>query len=239
MKDPVLAVKTIRVPGKNYTLTFRVEGGLNYLRGNRKPYFSITVDQHRTGHPNQCQSGGCMHDEVLKHFPKFADIVALHLSDIDGVPSYAAENGWYRLAGALPDHAGERYHGGNSEMHFPKPEGAPRRGSWDNTDYRKPTPDECLQIFADHARVSLDAACGLRDAVVSWALEGADMRRQMEVAGYAAAGVFKTVDRYDWKHARQEFNAWIERQYPRWKAEADACIAHHGLKVFGDKWEAV
>jgi hypothetical protein len=23
---------------------------------------------------------------------------------------------------------------------------------------------------------------------------------------------------------------------PRWKAEADACIARHGLRVYGDPW---
>lgn len=35
---------------------------------------------------------------------------------------------------------------------------------------------------------------------------------------------------------RAAFRAWIETQRPRWKAEAEGCIARHGLRVFGDAW---
>lgn len=237
--DKVLAVKTIPSHTRAYNLTLKVCGGLHYLRGNSAPYFSLTADIHRKGHPNQCQSVGADHETILKHFPKFADLAALHLSDMDGKPMHAESNGWYSIAGALPDNAGQRFHSGNSERHFPKPDGAPRRGDWDKTDYRKPTPAECLQITADHLRITVEAAQGLRDAVVEWALAGMELRRAAEVAGASAAGVYKSVGLYDWDHARREFAAWIERQAPRWKAEADACIAAHGLVVFGDKWERV
>lgn len=237
MRSPTLAVKTIPSHTPAYNLTMRVVGGLNYLRGNSAPYFSLTADIHRKGQPNQCQSGGCQHDLILKHFPKFADLAALHLSDINGVPSYAEDNGWYKLAGALPENAGEKYHVGNSERHYPKPPGAPRRGEWGTTDYRKPTPDECLDILAEHLRITPEAARGLRDAVEEWASEGMELRRATEEAGAAAAGVYKSVGKYDWAYARREFGKWIDRQRPRWEAEAAACIAKHWLVVFGDKWE--
>lgn len=239
MKKQALAVKTIPSHTKAYNLTLRVEGGLEYIRGNSAPYFSLTATIHRKGFPNQCWSGGCQHDIILKHYPRFANLAALHLSDIDGKPMHAEANSWYNLAGALPDNAGQRYHVGNSERHFPKPEGAPRRGSWDNTDYRKPTESECLGILADHLRITLAEASELRDTVIGWAMEGMVLRQQAEEAGASAAGVYKSVGKYDWEHARAEFGKWIKRQAPRWKAEADACIAKHGLVVCGDKWERV
>jgi len=134
--EPVLATRII--PGNLGTacsLKFTVYGGLHHIKGNHAPYFSLTYWEHRKGFPNQCQSGGAGHERILEYYPQFADLAALHLSDIDGVPMHAESNGWYNLAGALPDNAGE-----------------------------------------------------------------------------------------------------IRQQEPRWKQEADACIARHGLVVYGDPW---
>ncbi len=215
MKDPVLAARTRRnVEGYRVPLTFRVEGGLHYLRGNSKPYFTLTYTQHRKGFPNQCYSGGAGHEEILKLYPQFADLAAMHLSDIDGVPMGAEANGWYQLAGALPQNAGEKYHAGNSQRHFPKAVIDPAR-SWDTTDYRLPTPHESLQSFADYVRCDFQTAEGVRNHVGHV---------------YLVSG--------DWKQARAAFALWIEEQKPRWKAEADACIAKHSLRIFGDEWVA-
>ena len=205
MREPILAQRSIP-SGRRYRLTMKVVGGLQYLRGNRMPYFSLTVDIHRKGFPNQCQSGGCDHETILKYYPSFADLAALHLSDINGVPMHAEADGWYLMAGAVVGHFGERYHSGNGKRHFPKPAGAPRRGDWDTTDYREPTFDEALQMFADHARVGIETARALR----------ADL-----------LGVDKP---------RAVFAGWLEAQKPRWAAEAKDCIERHGLKVFGDDW---
>ena len=44
---------------------------------------------------NDCIACGCLHDEIIKAFPQLANLVALHGADMDGVPSYVVENGWY------------------------------------------------------------------------------------------------------------------------------------------------
>lgn len=44
---------------------------------------------------------GMIHDVIEEHYPnQYTDIIALHLSDIDGVPMYAVENGYYFLCAA-------------------------------------------------------------------------------------------------------------------------------------------
>lgn len=93
--DPVL---DSFVKGKERTT---VNGGLHYIRGNRRPHFSITasVDEKRGGQWHEYM-GGCCHEHILKHRPQFADLVALHLSDDNGEPSHALENGFYWLAGS-------------------------------------------------------------------------------------------------------------------------------------------
>ncbi len=230
-QDPVLAVRVIKPSYSRVSLTLRVVGGLNYLRGNSNPYFSLTKEEHRKGFPHQCQSFGCDHETILRYWPQFADLAALHLSDIDGMPMHAEANGWYNLAGALPNNAEEQYHTGNSKRHYRKPEGAPRRGDWDNCDYREGTAEECLQHFADSVRTDMETARRLRDEMVRvfqecWTheLERPESERRTQ--------------KQCWGIARQQFAAWIEEQKPRWKAEAEACIAKHGLRIYGDPWPA-
>lgn len=64
------------------------------LRGNAAPHFTITADVLVSGH---MIAGGAMHDTIVEHFPQFADLVALHLSDHNGVPMHAEANGAYYL----------------------------------------------------------------------------------------------------------------------------------------------
>lgn len=62
--------------------------------------FSITGDIYVAGKPKADKyhiAGGCIHEEIEKHFPEFASFVKLHLCDYAGIPMYAVENGFYHL----------------------------------------------------------------------------------------------------------------------------------------------
>jgi hypothetical protein len=65
--------------------------------------FSITADfyENRVGgnaSPRRWNMGGCLHDEIIAAAPELKPLVDLHLSDLEGVPMHAFENGFYWLA---------------------------------------------------------------------------------------------------------------------------------------------
>jgi len=181
---PILAARSLPAGTDGYRvpLTFRVEGGLHYIAGNRALYFSLTYTQHRKGFPGQCYSGDAGHDVILRYFPRFADLAALHGSDIDGVPMHAEANGWYWLAGALGG-ADERYHGGGFHPFLGDGKSEP----------------ECLAIFAKECRITLGEADVIASRVLSrqeafgwggarqlWAAMMADMRPRWKAEAEAA-----------------------------------------------------
>ncbi len=163
MSKPILQTKIFEKKGLTYELT--VAGGLHKLGGNQYPYFSLTGEiwhvskrtKKRIG--RDCESCGMLHNEILKHFPEFADLAALHLSDNEGAPMHALENGWYWMGKT-------QYQARNNE------------------------------ILANHLRISLEEASSLN---------------------------FET---------KADFSAYIAKQMPRWKEEAEACIKKHNLQVF-------
>ena len=214
-REPVLASCELTDPaesGRRVTCILRVEGGLRFLKGNSSPHFTLTGSVFRKGFdPDTAHMFGCLHDLILKRFPKFADLAALHLSDIDGQPMHAEANGWYWLAGALGG-MGERHHGGNGKSQHWKPD-----GEFDG--YRESTPAECLAVFADHCRIPLAEAEAIRDRCLAAILPNPWGTREHYVEA-----------------SRDAWRAVLESMRPRWKAEADACVARHGLVVFGDPW---
>lgn len=183
-------------------LKFEIRAGLHYLKGNSSPYFTITATEFVAGGGGwQIRSGGCNHDLILKRYPALADLVALHCCDIDGAPMHAEANGWYDLAGALGG-MGERYHLGNSERNFPIiPD---PKTPWKNAEYRNPTPEECLAIFAEHCRIGIEEAVKIADTV----------QRDVE-------------PRKCWANL-------CESMRPRWLEEAKAAIGKYKLQVYGD-----
>ncbi len=88
-------VKVYFEEGQKYRITVRAQ--LIHLEGNSKPYFSITGDIERLAKNGRkvFESGGCIHEEVLRHFPHLKPLVDIHLSDDDGVPMHAYSNAGY------------------------------------------------------------------------------------------------------------------------------------------------
>lgn len=176
--------------GQRYRIT--VTAYLSKLRGNARPYFSITADQRREERGYWREDAcGCMHEEILAQWPDLFDFVALHLSDDDGAPTYAEVNGWYWFAGTFDNGAWERYHGSSRDY----------RGRQSHT------PDDCLRIFANHARITIEEAQHLRERIKVHH------------------------DNYEPSRMRAECIAWLEEQRPRWKREADALISKYQLTV--------
>ena len=79
----------------------RVRAGLHRLDGNTRPYWSITgelVNLRRVGrYSDGIEACGCMHDEILAHWPELEPVVALHLADDRGEPMHAGANAAYWL----------------------------------------------------------------------------------------------------------------------------------------------
>ena len=74
----------------------KVRASLSSL-GGQEPHFSITGEIDRQAKNNRWveDCGGCIHEEILLHFPHLAPLVAVHLADEDGVPMHAYENAAY------------------------------------------------------------------------------------------------------------------------------------------------
>jgi hypothetical protein len=180
-KDPTLAMR------ETTNRRIYAKGGLHYLKGNSAPYFSLTGETYiKTGNGRwRDDSCGSIHDELHKFFPQLDDLAALHLSDIDGVPMHALENGFYHLGGT----------------------------HWQTPNFKH---------AAEHFRITEDEALALT--------------RDLFGPGFSENGGFLSKGYAN--EAKLRLGAWIDTQLPRWKAEADACIAKHGLVVYGDEWRS-
>jgi hypothetical protein len=110
---------------------------IEHIGGDFHAHFSATAwfGSGRDGY------GGCCHDTILELTPYLKPVIDLHLSDFpSGAPMYAAENGFYWLAG-LVGGLGSDYHAGNAND----------------------GPKNVLEIAAKHFRISEKEAQRLAD----------------------------------------------------------------------------
>ncbi len=68
--------------------------------GDQLPYFSVTGHSWTNKSvarrwPENPSGAGAMHKEILRAWPGLSDVVALHLSDVNGAPMHAVANGWW------------------------------------------------------------------------------------------------------------------------------------------------
>lgn len=204
-KDPILGSKQpVNIDGyKNAKVV--AKGGVHMIRGNSKPYFSLTCDIYEGGRD---VGGGAAHELIVKLFPHLKPLADLHMSNIDGEPMHAAENGLYYIQHMIPGAMGcDPFASGFADQGYGK----------------KRSDEECIQIMADHFRISLNEARALLVALIFHAESVSHYKRVYE-------GGAKPV-------VKAAMAIWVEAQKPRWKAEADKAIADLGLVVYGDKYE--
>jgi len=201
------ATKPYAGDGYGSKAQIRVEAGLYYLQGNKRPYFSVTGEIFIPGR-RDFEAGGCLHDEIVRHWPELAPVIALHLSDDQGDPMHAEANGWCQLAGYYGG-AGERYHAGNGKIQHWKPGGV-----FDG--YRESTPEECLVSFAEHVRISVDEA---RQLAEQWRANLIPSRLV-----HPADILPAVIAPEDWRPVRAAFRAWLEAQRERYAAQVQAAI---------------
>lgn len=209
------AVRRFACPtiGKGFTITITAKADL--LRGNSHPHFSVTGEVINPRRKDDCEMCGCLHDEAARFWPAIKPIIALHLSNADdGEPMHADANGFYHLAGALPEcnNLGQNYHSGNGESQHWK-----ENGEFDG--YRFSTPGECLAIMAEHLRISPEQAAAIRDAVK------AEYEKVIEAGRFRTSEfTWEELQKYAAKAARATFSEFVKAQADRWKAEAEAGV---------------
>ncbi len=137
--------KIIDCHGKPHILTIKAD--LVHLKGNARPYFSITGVLTDAASKREVMWGR-FDDDIIAAWPDLAPLVALSGSTDDGIPMHAEANGWYWLAGAAGG-LQQQFHGGNSN---------PPRDR-----------EQCIAILADHVRVSVEQARALVEQVKNMA----------------------------------------------------------------------
>ena len=168
-------------------IRIKVTACLRCHGASQRPYFSVTADIYRRGYTaGNCGlvACGCLHDEIVRHWPDLKPVIALHLCDDRGAPMYTEENGWYALAGYYGG-LGEQYHAGNSERQ------CYRAGVFDG--FRLPTRVECLEQFARHVRIAVPVAARLAD---EWKA-GTQVTRRRRMANWMMVQQIRWMDDAD------------------------------------------
>lgn len=203
--ETVLASATrIFTAPRGYNGSLYVTAKAYRLGGNPHPHFSVTgeIATPKEKARGDAQCAGCIHDEILQKWPAIKPVVAMHLANADdGEPMHGESNGFYWLAGALGG-LGEQYHGGSG-------------------DFGK-SPDECLRIFADHIRVSLEEAQSIARSVQEVFNDAVKMVATSEEVTDAAK---REQSKAGNKAAKADWHVIYSDMLPRFKQEAQDALA--------------
>ena len=76
--------------GEKYRMIVKAE--FYSVVSNQAPHFALTADYGRIGTNKNNWSGGCCHEEIVKHFPELEKYVKWHLFDYRGPMHYVANS---------------------------------------------------------------------------------------------------------------------------------------------------
>jgi len=172
---------------KTIILNQDTESFLKITLSTEKLRFSVTGETK-----NSC---GCIHDEILESRPDLKFLINLHLSDLDGVPMHAEENGFYWLAKAA----------GIEMLYEPEQ-----------------SPEICLKQFCDHCRIDELVAKIIIDRVKEKFLYGKNLVATSELV---SACTEQSRHKSGVEVARKEWFKICKGMHPRWKSEAELGLA--------------
>jgi hypothetical protein len=161
--------------------------------------FSITADfyENREGEnasPRRWAMGGCLHDEIIAAAPEFKSLVDLHLSNLEGVPIHAFENGFYWLAKSA----------GIRQKYEPEQ-----------------SAETCFQYLCEHLRVSLTEVNQIIGKVANAYIDGKAKIATSEPVTEKCRAMQHEQGIFD---ARVLFKKIVEEMKPRWKKEAEKAL---------------
>lgn len=139
-------------------------------------------------------SSGCIHELIIEHFPEFQPFVDLHLSNIQGVPMHAVDNGFYWLGGAA----------GLNQKYGPDR-----------------SPEECFDIFCGSLRISDREGSEIMGKIVHAFIDGKAKIVTSEVVTEKCQQERNNQGFFD---AKNVFKQEIENLLPRWKTEAENAL---------------
>lgn len=199
-------LKTIYYAKKKDIYCVKITGGLHYIQGNSAPYFSLT-------NITDVRTPSGLFQEV----------------------SFGCDN--TMVVRLCPEYQNL------ADLHLSDIHGVPMHAvanGWywfvGASDYKygeryhggtSTSKERCLKILAKYLRVSLEEARSL-----SFPVENVDDKihigMTVEEINKLKAGTLAK--------AKGAFEEYVLSHKPRWKAEAEACIAKHNLEVYGDPW---
>jgi hypothetical protein len=205
--------------------------------GTQSPYFSITGS---VIYPDGGSCSGACHDEILKKRPELADLIALHLCDIDGSPSSAVENGFYfyeEARGIAQFQKDEDRTPENKAKHLKTLQDHLRVSTLELAELLRTldalTMPELIQRERIMLHVRQNEAQNYERAIESLKEIKEDttaIENKLAVCKEAIQNSIGTIRRHE-TAGKDHFKKYVEKQRPRWKQEAEAIIGKYNLQI--------